>query len=204
METNKTKETGETARVEVTNPPAAEDLRSEIARVDIPDAVTDEVIEAGDDATMWAKATEAGFAFNDKTVPTLTGVITAMYPYLVKWEEGQPHKIANVANDIDIPEGYERRCDVKMEVGAGQLVGVSLSKSSFKYHLSPYVRHLKGVGLRAGDVVTRLRVLQVSNRMGTFNVVAFEVVDDPGEEAIAGTVDSGTPSPAAQDSNPWT
>jgi hypothetical protein len=143
--------------------------------INIPDETIDEIITIGDDAAVWAKLVDSGFLINDKTIPTIEGIIYQIHPYLVRWEGKQPHKIPHVSNDEEIPDGYERRVDLKVLVD-GQLIGLSLSKSSVKYQLSLYLKYLKSNGLRPELVLTRLLSKKVSNVHGTFNVVVFEML----------------------------
>jgi len=147
----------------------------DIVTVSISDETIEQIISMGDDVAMWAKMVDNGFSINDKTFSKIEGVIIDIKPYLVKWDNNKPYKIPNVANDEEIPADYERRVDLKILIN-GQIVGISLPKSSFKNRLSPYLRHLKNNGLRPEEVVTRLRSSKVSNVHGTFNVAAFEML----------------------------
>lgn len=152
-----------------------ENTKGNLVLFDIPDETIEQIIAFGDDAALWVKVVDGGFRANDKTVPEITGIIREIHPYLVRWENGQPDKIPDVQSDFDIPEGYERRVDLKIIVD-GQIVGISLAKSSLKYHLSPYLRYLKNIELRPDNVFTKLKVKAVSNAYGTFNVVIFKMV----------------------------
>jgi len=147
----------------------------ELTTVNIPDEIIEEIISIGGDSVMWSKLVDGGFLINEKTIPAIEGIIFRIHPYMVRWDNKRPHKIPNIPNDEVIPEGYERRVDLKVLVD-GQLLGLSLSKSSIKFQLSPYLRYLKNSGLRPEDVVTRLKSKQVSNVHGTFNVVVFEML----------------------------
>ena len=146
----------------------------EITTVTIPDETIEKIISIGDGTAIWAKLVDGGFSINDKIITEMKGVICGINPYLVKWENKQPHKIQHISDDDKIPPGYERRVDLRILVDE-QIVGISLAKSSFKYQLSPFLRYLRNCGLRPENVVTRLRSKQVSNVHGTFNVVVFEM-----------------------------
>jgi hypothetical protein len=147
----------------------------DLVTVNIPKETIDEVIKIGDDVAMWSKVVDGGFSINDKIITEYDGIILGINLYCVRWENKQPHKIPNILKEEDIPEGYERRADLKILVD-GQIIGISLPKSSLKYQLSPYLRYLRNCGLKPNDVVTRLKSKQVSNSYGTFNVVVFEML----------------------------
>ena len=100
---------------------------------------------------------------NDKIISEMCGRIIRIILYGVKWSDKKPDKIPFDPGK-DLPEGYEPRCDLFIEVGK-QVIGISLSKTSLKYHFSPYVRNLKNNGLRPEDVISRLRVKQATKRV---------------------------------------
>jgi hypothetical protein len=143
------------------------------------------VIEMSDDLAMWCKLVRGGFQFanQDKIVEELVGQLVSIQPYLINFDAGHrvPAKLPHVKSDLEIPEGYSRRCNVKIVAG-GQVVGISLAPSSMKFQLSPYLKYLKNQGLRPEDVVTRITSKQVSNNMGTFQVAVFETADDKRKE----------------------
>jgi hypothetical protein len=147
----------------------------------IADENIDSVISLSDDTTTWARLVDGGFELtaHGKTVPELVGQLVAVTPYLINFDAGDrvPAKKPHVENDIDIPEGYSRRCDIKLEIGSQALVGLSLAPSSMKHHLSPYLKYLRNQGLRPDEVITRITSKRASNQMGTFNVAVFELVD---------------------------
>jgi hypothetical protein len=142
---------------------------------EIPDETVQEIIGIGEDVPHWAKVTEGGFLIFEKTIPELEGIICELYNYLVEWDGKKPHKIPTVPSDSQIPEGYERRVDMKVMIG-DQLVGISLAKSSIKYHLAPYLKYLSNHGYKPNDVVTKFRIKQVSNVHGSFPVTTFSMV----------------------------
>jgi hypothetical protein len=185
-----------------------------IVVVNIPDEVIDAIVEIGDQVALWAKVTETGFLINDKIFSEISGRIINMNLHYVKWTDKKPHKILFELGK-KLPEGYESRLDLFVEVD-GQVVGISLSKSSLKYHLSPYLRNLKNIGMRPEDVISRLRVKQVTNKFGSFNVVIFDAVDKVAEPipvtpspVVNQAPDSSPPqqqgsaTQAADPSNPW-
>ena len=182
--------------------------------VDIPDDVIEAVAAIGDQVALWVKIVETGFLLNDKVIPEISGRIINMNLHYVKWTDKKPHKIPFDLGK-ELPEGYESRLDLFVEVD-GQVVGISLPKSSLKYHLSPYVRNLKNNGLRPEDVISRLRVKQVTNKYGSFNVVIFNAVVKVAEPipvtpspVVNQAPDSSPPqqqgsgTQAADPSNPW-
>jgi hypothetical protein len=146
----------------------------------IPDENIQNVIDLSEDIAIWCKLVLGGFQFanQDKIVPELVGPMVSIQSYLINFDAGdrQPAKLPHVKSDLEIPEGYSRRCDVKVLTG-GQVVGISLAPSSTKFQLSPYLKYLKNQGLRPEDVVTRITSKQVSNNMGTFCVAVFEATD---------------------------
>jgi hypothetical protein len=166
----------------------------------IPDESIDSVIEMSDDIAIWCKPVRGGFQFanQDKIVPELVGKLVSITPYLINFDEGdrQPAKLPHVKTDVEIPEGYSRRCDIKILAG-GQVIGISLAPSSMKFQLSPYLKYLKNQGLRPEQVTTRITSKQVSNQMGTFQVTVFEMTNGerktPSETPIKSSNDDPTP-----------
>jgi hypothetical protein len=147
----------------------------------IPDENLDQCIRLADDVTIWAKLDKGGNGIviesQGKILPELKGKILSIQPYLVKFNEGVPEKIPHVENDLKIPKDFERRCDVKMNCG-GTLIGLSLSKSSFKFQLSPYVKYLRKQGLRPEQVTTRIRTRMASNHLGSWPIAVFDIAGD--------------------------
>ena len=143
----------------------------------IPEDKLDAVIDLSDDQTSWVKVIEGGFKVinQDRFVKSFTGRIIDVTPYLMKFENGVPSKIPHVADDLDIPEGYERRCDVKL-LADDSVIGMSLAPSSTKFSLSPYLKFLRNKGIRPEEVVTKVTSKQASNDKGTWAVAAFELV----------------------------
>jgi hypothetical protein len=161
----------------------------------IPDRNIDAMIDLSDDIALWVKLVPGGFQFanQDKIIPELVGKIVSVVPYLINFDAGDriPAKLPHVKSDLEIPEGYSRRCDVKILTG-GQVVGISLAPSSMKFQLSPYLKYLKNQGLRPEDVVTRMTSKTVSNNMGTFQVCVFEMAGEkekPSETPIESSND---------------
>ena len=151
----------------------------------IPDQTIEDVIALADDTCQWCKLVTGGFKFinQDKIAPEIIGRMMSIKPYLIDFDQGDrlPAKKPHVKDDIQIPEGYFRRCDVKLSAD-GQLLGLSLAPSSMKWQLSPYLKYLKNQGLRPDEVITRIRSKQASNIQGTFNVAVFEIADAEREE----------------------
>jgi hypothetical protein len=183
-------------------------------------SIPDDLIEAvaaicGQDA-LWVKIVETGFLLNDKVIPEISGQIIGINLYGVRWTDKQPHKITYNPGK-DLPEGYGLRCDLFVKVH-GQVIGISMSKSSLKYQFSPYVRNLKNNGLRPEDLITRLRIKQATNKFGSFNVVIFDAVGKVSEPTLVTTPPIVSEPPASSPpqsqesvntqtsdpSNPWT
>lgn len=173
----------------------------------IPDENIDAVIEMSEDITIWTKLVPGGFQFTnqDKMVPEIVGRVVSIVSLLVNFDEGdrQPAKLPHVKSDLEIPPGYSRRCEVKIQSG-GQVVGISLAPSSMKFQLSPYLKYLKNQGLRPEEVTTRITSKQVSNNLGTFQVAVFEMVDEAGKssETPPKRTPPETPPEASSDTYP--
>lgn len=150
----------------------------------IPPEKLDQIISLSDDQTLWIKVIEGGFKIvsQDKFVKSLLGKIVDATPYLIKFESGTPTKIPNVTNELEIPEGYERRCDVKLLI-EDEVFGISLPPSSTKFYLSPYLKYLKNKNMRPENVLTRVTSKQASNQFGTWPVAVFELADSPETES---------------------
>ena len=164
-------------------------IRNEEQRLTIPEEYLDDVIEMSDDQALWGKLVVGGINFpsQDKVVKFLVGRLIAVTPYLINFEAGDrtPAKLPHVKDDHEIPEGYSRRCDVKLLTNDGQVIGLSLAPSSMKYQLSPYLKFLKNIGQRPENVVTEIKSKQVSNNLGTFCVAVFKKLDGPPEQQDA-------------------
>ena len=143
--------------------------------------VVDEIIELSEDVCMYVTVEKDGFRFKnqEKMVPELVGPIRAIDCYLAYFPGGSqaPIKKPWLKNDVDIPEGFERRADVKMGIN-GQPVCIPLSPSSIKYQLGPYLKHLRNQGLEPEDVITRCTTRTASNELGSWAVVVFEIADE--------------------------
>jgi hypothetical protein len=184
------------------NTPSLPAPRSVLIR--IPEETLEEIVAMADDHILWMKATQFGFSHDEKVISEIRGIIIQAEPYLVKFEGiGKPPiKKPHVLNDSDIPEGFERRCDIKIDVGDGQIIGVSLSKSSFRRGLAPYLKYLRNQGLHPHDVVTIMRTRLASNQFGQFPVIDFMVAGEPSPP------ESGPAQPAQREAkqsanNPW-
>jgi hypothetical protein len=152
----------------------------------IPEQNVQDVLKISDDIAVWCKLDRGGNGFyfpsQNKTVTELTGVIKSMTPHLVKFEENIPYKLPHEPDDLKIPDGYERRCDLKIDIG-GMIVGLSLSPSSFKHQLSPYVRHLSNRGLRPDQLATTIRARMASNNMGQWPIAVFSEAGEAPQSA---------------------
>jgi len=154
-------------------------LKKDDFSVSIPDEDIDAVAALSDDLAQWAKLVPGGFQFpnRDKVIPELVGTIKSITPYLVKFENGVPSKLPHEPDDYKIPEGFERRSDVKIEVN-DMVIGLSLAPSTIKHQLSPYVKYLRNQGLRPEQVSTRIQSRQASNNFGTWNIAVFSMAGD--------------------------
>jgi hypothetical protein len=150
-----------------------------------------------DDITLWAKFDKAAAGIviesQGKTLPNLRGRLVFIEPYLGKWTDGVLEKLPHVENKNEIPKGFERRCDIKIDSG-GTLVGLSLAKSSFEFQLCPYLKHLKNQGLRPEEVTTRIRTRMASNSQGKWPIAVFDIVE--------GESDNVTPQQPPEDNTP--
>ena len=141
------------------------------------------VIRLSDNTCIWSKLVDGGFKFDnqDKIISELVGRLVEIRPYLIDFDSGErpPPRLPHVESDLEIPQGYIRRTDIKIEAAnsGGSVIGLSLAFSSAKYQLSPYLRHLKNQGLKPDEVVTRITSRQASNPSGTFSVAVFELID---------------------------
>jgi hypothetical protein len=179
----------------------------DIVTVSIPDEKIEEILQTGGGSdVLWVKFNTSGFVLNDRTLPELQGVLFHIYPHLIRFEGKTPRKEPNVIRDEDIPEGFERRCDIKIQLRECK-VGLSLPKTSF-YQLKPYVKHLKNQGLRPEQVVTRLRTRPQTNQHGTFAIIVFEllkIINNPDDHPSDGSLDTprGTEGGSPEGDNPW-
>jgi len=170
--------------------------------IKIPEETLQEVINMADDQVLWMKPTQFGFSYGDKVVPEIRGAIVQVNPYLVKFDGKQAIKKPHVSSDHDIPEGFERRCDIKLDAGAGQIVGVSLSKSSFRGGLAPYLKYLNNQGLKPHEVLTVMRTRIATNQYGQFAVVNFAVADETSSSGSGQSKVAQQPLPQTVH-NPW-
>lgn len=159
--------------------------KDEIVEVTIPQEKIDLITHLADENAIWVKITDGGFIINDKIIAEIVGIIKNINPYYVLWTDKKPSKIPYEGQDA--PDGYELRCDIKMNVD-GAVIGLSLSKTSTKAHLAQYLKFLQRSGLQANLVLTRIRSKAVSSPHGKFNVAVFDCigsVDDMQRTAAA-------------------
>jgi hypothetical protein len=154
-----------------------ENRREENALI-IPDENLDQCLRLADDVTMWAKLDKGGNGIvidsQGKILPEIKGKLVSIQPYLVRFNESSPEKIPHVDDELQIPSGFERRCDLKIDCG-GTLIGLSLAKSSFKFQLCPYLKHLRNLGLRPEEITTRIRTRMASNHLGSWPIAVFDL-----------------------------
>jgi hypothetical protein len=178
-----------------------------VVTISIPDEKIEEILQTGGDSDiLWVKFNPSGFVLNDRTLPELQGVILDIHPHLIRFEGKTPEKLPNTIRDEDIPEGFERRCDIKMQLHECK-IGLSLPKTSF-FQLKPYVRYLTNKGLRPEEVVTRMHTQSRSNQYGTFSVIVFEclrAIEEPGPGSPQATRvnQEGSEDSAPVPGNPW-
>jgi hypothetical protein len=136
-----------------------------------------QVISISDDDVLWLKISEAGFHADDTFMAQeLNGVILNAKAYWIQWTPGQPPDKIPFRTMDDQPQGYELRCDLKVKLLDGELVGLSLAPSSCR-SFSRYARRLTAMRLQLGDVVTIFRTRAVSNKMGQkFSIVDFDFI----------------------------
>lgn len=189
-------------------------LKSETADfmdITIPQEKIDLIARLGDENAVWVKITDGGFLFGgEKVIPELRGVVVSVNPYFVRWTDKRPEKIP--FNGQDTPEGYDLRCDLKINID-GTVVGLSLPKTSTKSQLGPYMKFLKNANLLPNRVITRIRTKPVSSRNGKFNIAIFEClggIDEVGRpaantDAPVFDISGADPpvNPEASASNPW-
>lgn len=180
----------------------------EVFEKEIDDNVIQEIIKLSDDiVSNWAKPTKGGFLIGDTIVPEITGRIVDVRAYWVKWNNKVPDKIPLIPGS-ERPEGYEVRVDVIVLID-NMLVGVSLSRSSATYQLSPYLRHLSHSGLRVNEVFTKLQARQTANNFGEFTVVTFKIAAYPHDDGAKDEERQGLDSEKARSAktdpkvDPW-
>lgn len=141
--------------------------------ITISEETIDQLERLADENALWGKIVEGGIIINDKVFAEIIGFIISIYLYYVLWADKRPSKIPYKGQDA--PEGYELRCDIKLNVD-GTVIGLSLPKTSTKAHLSQYLKFLKRSGLQPNRVLTRIRSKAVSSPHGKFHVAVFDCV----------------------------
>jgi len=185
--------------------------QNELMTVTIPEETIDLFARLSDENAMWIKINDAGFLINDKIIAEIIGIIVNVYLYYVMWVDKKPSKIPFEGQAA--PEGYELRCDLKINVQE-TILGLSLPKTSTKTHLARYIKFLRQSGLRPNDVFTRVRVKGVSSPHGKFNVCVFDSVGGVHDmKAVPASPDpyiidvpvteASQPRPVQTSANPW-
>jgi len=124
----------------------------------------DNVISISDDDILWLKVGEAGFLAGDSHFSSeLAGIIFDVKPYFIKWTIGEKPDKAPFTSMDDQPEGYELRCDIKLSLSDGELVGLSMAPSSAR-NFSRYMKRLKSLRLPVGEVITIMTTRSVLNK----------------------------------------
>ena len=123
----------------------------------------------------YVKVKDDGFQETDGTIiPEITGVIEAVVFFYQCYDRGIMNRIAFEEVKGDPPENYEIRATVRIKTASGIRYEVTLSKSSVKKHLVPYIFNL---GLQPVDgVITKLGVRKVEWQSFKFNVVTFQLL----------------------------
>lgn len=137
----------------------------------VPPEEIDKITSLADDVAIWGKIAEGGIIINDKTLPEIVGQILKINTYCVRWVDKKPDKIPFLSEG-DMPEGYEIRADIKV-LCDHQVIGLSLSQSSARYQLGPYIRSLQARNLNPAEVLTSIRTKSVSNKYGKFAIATF-------------------------------
>jgi hypothetical protein len=187
----------------------------ELIEIVIPEEKINLMAHLADENAKWLKIVDGGFLVDgEKVVPELQGVLIDYTPYFVRWVDKKPTKIAFEVEGQEPPEGYELRCDLRIDI-AGTIIGLSLAKTSTKAYFSKYVKFLKNSGLQSHQVITRVRSKTVSSSHGKYNVAVFDCIGPAGtrqrpessqadRDIIDVTAPAPTePNPVDQQVNPW-
>jgi hypothetical protein len=137
-----------------------------VGRVD--DEIIDEMIEEANSFKIWVKTKpEGGFTMGDVDFPEITGQITEVLRYWIKWDGRNPEKSFDKGRPGD---DWERRCDITIATTGGFALSMSLSKSSH-IQLCQYMKALKKDGFHVSDVVTQLTTVEKNSPYGSYLVV---------------------------------
>ncbi len=176
--------------------------------IEIPDEALDLIERLSDKNLVWIKPSDGGFLMNNEIVPEIMGVIVGVFPHYAKWTGNKPEKIPFSGQDA--PDGFTLHTDLKIDIGGGGLIGLSLATTTTKSYLSPYLKSLRQSGLRPNEALTQLKVKSVPGKQRTFNVVNFTLIKSlRDEQQNQYNPEIATPSPVTpvaspkSTANPW-
>ena len=80
------------------------------------DEAIEDLIDLADDVPSQIRISDNGFKVNEKVLPRLRGILFNPQPYLIKFNGAgtRPERLPYERDREKIPDGFERRCDVKM------------------------------------------------------------------------------------------
>ncbi|MFH0812219.1 MAG: hypothetical protein V2A69_05210 [Pseudomonadota bacterium] len=164
----------------------------------VPVRLTDEsierVISISDDDVKWLKISEAGFMDGHEFLTSeLTGKILDIHPYWIKWLIGEPPEKIPFTKLEDEPEGFELRTDIKILLGDGEIMGLSLASSS-SHAISRYMRRLQALRLVPSEIITTMKTRAVVNRENQkFTILDFQFVPPTPENSPPQVVKTENP-----------
>jgi len=163
---------------------------------EIPQETLDQLLKTAEQNTILASVKkDGGFEVKDAWFNSLTGVICEIDPYLIRWQNREPHKLPYIEDELDWPEDYKPGAEVTIFTTDRVKVKFSLSKVSFQYELCDYVKFLDARGLKPHEVVTEFSTRQVDGQFGTYTVVVPKLVDESKAEEV---VDHSAPQPVEE------
>ena len=163
---------------------------------EIPKETLDKLLKTAEQNTLLATVKkDGGFEVKKSYFESLTGVITKIEPWLVKWERREPDKIPYIPDELDWPEGYKPSADVTILTAESIRIKFSLSKVSFQYELCDYIKFLDLRGLKPHQVVTKFTTQQVYGQLGEYAKVVPHLVDENQPDDV---VDLSAPQPVEE------
>ena len=174
---------------------------------EIPEETLDKLLRTAEQNTILASVKkDGGFEIKNTWFNSLTGVICKIDPYLIKWENREPHRLPYIEDELDWPQGYKSGADVTIFTPDHVKVKISLSMSSFRYELCDYIKLLNGQGLKPTEVLTTFTTRQVNGQFGEYTVVVPNLAQDESDvvdHSAPQPVEKADPYPEADDDIPF-
>ena len=152
----------------------------------VSDEAVDDLNDMADERPSFIKMIDNGLEIDGKKFNRVRAILHDAKLYFIKFHgAGLPvERKPYVKGYSNIPEGFERRCDVQARVNDVDYI-LSLPPTSTT-QLAKYNKFLSNENLKLTDMVTELSVTKKTGSNGTYNCIVFEAVGKLDKEKAEG------------------